>query len=104
MSTRAIALAFSLQRQTIQGRAMSTAQTKAVNPHRIKARQILARYGIEVPEGQKIAQHGPAMDYLEKLCIVGGVAPACCDEGCEVEPDGRCEHDCPSVLLSLGLM
>jgi hypothetical protein len=29
---------------------------------------------------------------------------ACCNEGCEVEPDGRCEHGNPSVLLALGLI
>ena len=32
------------------------------------------------------------------------VVPACCDEGCEVEPDGRCEHGCPSILLALGVI
>ena len=29
---------------------------------------------------------------------------ACCDEGCEVEPDGYCEHGCPSVLVAKGLI
>jgi hypothetical protein len=32
------------------------------------------------------------------------VIPACCSEGCEVEPDGRCEHGCPSVLLAMGVI
>ncbi len=32
------------------------------------------------------------------------VAPALCRDGCEVEPDGRCEHGCPSVLLATGLI
>jgi hypothetical protein len=30
--------------------------------------------------------------------------PACCTEGCEVEPDGRCEHGCPSILLAAGII
>jgi hypothetical protein len=30
--------------------------------------------------------------------------PACCSEGCEVEPDGTCEHGNPSILLSLGMI
>lgn len=45
-------------------------------------------------------------DIEEMLDAVGtdSVVPACCDEGCEVEPDGRCEHKCPSVLLELGVI
>jgi hypothetical protein len=30
--------------------------------------------------------------------------PACCDDLCEVEPDGYCEHGHPSVLLMSGLI
>lgn len=29
---------------------------------------------------------------------------AVCSDGCEVEPDGECEHGFPSVLLELGYM
>ena len=32
------------------------------------------------------------------------VVPACCSDGCEVEPDGRCPHGHPSVLLELGVI
>ena len=32
------------------------------------------------------------------------IVPACCSEGCEVEPDGHCEHGHPSVLISLGII
>lgn len=32
------------------------------------------------------------------------VVPACCSEGCQVEPDGRCEHNFPSILLRLGII
>ena len=32
------------------------------------------------------------------------VVPALCIDGCEVEPDGRCPHGCPSVLLAAGLI
>lgn len=37
-------------------------------------------------------------------CVMDSVVPACCDEGCEVEPDGECEHGHPSVLLALGMI
>lgn len=32
------------------------------------------------------------------------VVPACCSEGCQVEPDGHCEHGNESVLLKEGLI
>ncbi len=32
------------------------------------------------------------------------IVPACCSESCEVEPDGRCEHGCPSALLAAGII
>jgi hypothetical protein len=43
------------------------------------------------------------MDFLESVTFEG-ICPALCDEGCEVEPDGRCEHGCPSVMLALGII
>lgn len=33
-----------------------------------------------------------------------GICPALCSEGCEVEPDGECEHGCPSLLIALGVI
>ncbi len=32
------------------------------------------------------------------------IVPACCSDGCEVEPDGTCEHGFPSVLLAEGMI
>lgn len=32
------------------------------------------------------------------------IVPACCEEGCEVEPDGTCEHGHPSILLRIGVI
>lgn len=40
---------------------------------------------------------------LQELSV-DSVCPALCDEGCEVEPDGTCEHGCPSVLLEAGVL
>ena len=37
-------------------------------------------------------------------CVYDGVAPALCDEGCEVEPDGHCSHGAPSLLLAMGMI
>ena len=36
--------------------------------------------------------------------IFSSVIPACCSEGCQVEPDGHCEHGNESVLLAEGLI
>jgi hypothetical protein len=30
--------------------------------------------------------------------------PACCSDGCMVEPDGRCEHGHPSIYLAAGII
>lgn len=32
------------------------------------------------------------------------VIPALCSDGCEVEPDGYCEHGHPSVLIAAKLL
>lgn len=32
------------------------------------------------------------------------VVPACCKYGCQVEPDGYCEHGNPSVLINAGII
>ena len=32
------------------------------------------------------------------------VVPACCEDGCYVEPDGRCCHGYPSILIALGVI
>lgn len=42
-------------------------------------------------------------DFLNDECR-DSVVPACCIHGCEVEPDGRCEHNCPSPLLVMGFI
>lgn len=61
------------------------------NPHRISLTQTAQ-------------ECGKSVDVLLKDATFDGVCPACCDEGCEVEPDGKCEHGCPSVLIVAGLI
>ena len=43
------------------------------------------------------------MAFLEEI-MSDGICPACCTEGCYVEPDGTCPHGNPSLLLALGLI
>lgn len=46
--------------------------------------------------------HG--FDEFELSALTDSLVPACCDEGCEVEPDGHCEHGHPSVLIKMGMI
>jgi hypothetical protein len=41
------------------------------------------------------------MELVEDFALES-VVPACCTEGCQVEPDGSCEHGNQSILLELG--
>ena len=43
-------------------------------------------------------------DALEDGVLEDSSVPCLCRDGCEAEPDGRCEHGCPSVLLAAGLI
>jgi hypothetical protein len=42
----------------------------------------------------------PSVDDMEEW--VDGVCPTPC--GCDVEPDGECEHGCPSWLMIVGFI
>jgi len=74
---------------------METKTSKPTNPYRISLRE-WRRFNALEAEG----------DFVEALggLVHDCVAPALCRDGCEVEPDGRCEHGCPSVLLATGLI
>ena len=65
---------------------------KFKNPHRVSVAKTLEGEGYTLDE------------FISSPAASDSVVPACCDEGCQVEPDGRCEHGCPSVLLALGVI
>lgn len=45
------------------------------------------------------------LEYLEESGVgYDSIVPACCDDGCEVEPDGYCQHRHPSILIRLGVI
>ena len=54
---------------------------------------------------QLAEEHGyeDVSEFLTNECQ-DSIVPACCSEGCETEPDGNCEHGCPSVLIALKLI
>lgn len=65
--------------------------TTRVNEYRLTLKQFAQDEGLSV------------MELLEEYGNES-VVPALCTEGCEVEPDGRCEHGCPSLLLAAGVI
>lgn len=66
--------------------ALAANPPKPKNPFRIRLSAALEMHGLELTDCDD------------------SIVPACCSEGCEVEPDGRCEHGCPSVLLAAGII
>lgn len=43
-------------------------------------------------------------DYIKAVVMEGEECYACCKDECRTEPDGYCEHGCPSVLIMMGLI
>lgn len=44
------------------------------------------------------------VDQLLEMHAMDSVVPALCTDYCMVEPDGRCEHGCPSILIALRII
>lgn len=63
-------------------------QNQSSTAHRISVQAALDNAGVDMAD----LSEDPA-------CV-----PACCSEGCEVEPDGVCVHGFKSVLLVLGVI
>lgn len=62
------------------------------NPHLITCSQAVSNAGYPSVE-EYLADEG-----------TDSVILACCDQGCEVEPDGYCQHGCPSIIVAKGLI
>lgn len=52
----------------------------------------------------KEALENAGVEGYDDDALLDSIVPACCSEGCEVEPDGHCEHGHPSVLLAMGVI
>ena len=72
---------------------MNVAERKFKNPDHISVAQLAHEHGYD-----------NTTDFIEEVCSTDSVVPACCQHGCQVEPDadGKCEHGCPSPLVALG--
>ena len=53
---------------------------------------------------QYLEETGETLEDVLEQATSDSIAPALCDEGCEVEPDGHCPHGCPSILLEVGII
>jgi hypothetical protein len=70
---------------------------------RIKLSQWCKDMGIEAKvnaKGQVCLNESPELMAELERYVSDSVIPALCDEGCEVEPDGMCEHGAPSILIA----
>lgn len=76
---------------------MKTKESKTYpNPYRLSAKETLENEGWEPSEEGILAYAQSAM--------FESTSPACCTEGCVVEPDGHCSHGCPALLVALGMI
>ena len=65
----------------------------------------MSRNGHRLPLEEFLERDGRMLDEICEAVIMGGEnAPALCDEGCEVEPDGVCPHGCASILQAAGMI
>ena len=84
--------------QLMPSQHMKTKSQKTYsNPYRISASEVLENEGVD-------ASNEDAVFAFVRHASFDATAPACCSEGCVVEPDGTCSHGCPSVLLVIGLI
>jgi hypothetical protein len=65
--------------------------------------EALAELSIVEGEYRSPAQLGYNEENIEEIAY-SSVVPACCSSGCQVEPDGKCQHGHPSVLLQMGII
>ncbi|MFZ9327912.1 MAG: hypothetical protein ACO24H_10785 [Polynucleobacter sp.] len=72
-----------------------------IKPKQRRAKKMMTL--VEFREEHGIQNGTDMMDALQEWST-DSVVPALCHEGCEVEPDGRCEHDCPSILIRMGVI
>lgn len=60
-----------------------------------------------MPERLTVAEtllaHGITEHDIDALAFAP-VVPACCEDGCHVEPDGTCPHGHPSILIDMGIV
>jgi hypothetical protein len=65
----------------------------------------MSRNGHRLTIDQFLEQDRRTMEEICEAVQIGEEnAPALCDEGCDVEPDGVCPHGCPSILRAAGMM
>ena len=58
---------------------------------------------ISVSEVIEINGFNNEIEFITEIAFHSSV-PACCSEGCIVEPDGVCEHGFNSVLIECGMI
>lgn len=84
------------QKKTAAIRAKLAQRNRESAQYRISVLEWREREGLESSEAWE--------EHMASAEILDSVQPAMCEEGCEAEPDGHCEHGCPSLLLAMGVV
>lgn len=59
--------------------------------------------GLKITNQQLAVELGyPSVEAMLEDFHNKSIVPACCDESCDVEPDGKCPHGHPSCLVEAG--
>ena len=65
----------------------------------------MSRNSVRLTLEEFLERDGRSLNAILQDVVCGDEnAPALCNHGCEVEPDGTCPHVCPSILLAAGLI
>lgn len=75
---------------------------KAQEPENNESKESSEEKAYRISYRDALADAGIAEDDFNTLS--DSIVPACCSEGCEVEPDGKCSHGFPSVLIAMGVI
>ena len=90
------------------GNAIAAMRRKGSGPHKDNRKEKKENMETAISLKEFREEHGiiTGSDMMDALTdwSMDSIVPALCSEGCEVEPDGRCSHDQPSILLRMGMV
>jgi hypothetical protein len=104
------------------GNAIAAIARKGAGAHKVAKKDVVTEADWEAADyskyGKGIDMSLTLQEFRNEHCIENGsemmtaleqwatddAVPALCKDGCQVEPDGHCEHGCPSILVRMGVI
>lgn len=104
------------------GNAIAAIARKGAGAHKVAKKDVVTEADWEAADyskyGKGIDMSLTLQEFRSEHCIENGsemmtaleqwatddAVPALCKDGCQVEPDGHCEHGCPSILVRMGVI